>query len=67
MIDSPKKITYENYDDSNDTKIILGYHSTFFATCMKFNFDPKIFLHIWCDYFMSESLVYTANLQKFIL
>ena len=74
MIDSPEKNherTY-GYDDSKYTKMILGYHATFFLldafeSCMKFNFGPQICIHIWCDYFMSESLVYTANLQNLIL
>ena len=35
-----------------------------FESFMKFNFGPKISIHIWCDYFMFESLVYTANHQK---
>ena len=59
------------YDDSKYTKIILGYHATFlphaFESCMKFNFGPQICIHIWCDYLMSESLVYKANPQKLIL
>ena len=36
MIDSPEKNhmrTYR-YDDSKYNKIILGYHATFFATCI---------------------------------
>ena len=60
------------YDDSKYIKMILGYHATFFLlhafeSCMKFNFGPQIYIHIWCDYFMSESLVYTSNMQKLIL
>ena len=50
--------------------MILGYHAIFllhaFESCMKFNFGPQICIHIWYDYYMYESLVYTANLQKFI-
>ena len=50
--------------------MILGYHATFslhaFESCMKLNFDPQISIHIWCDYFMSDSLVYTANHQKLV-
>ena len=56
------------YGNSKYTKIISGFHATFvlhaFESCMKFNFGPKISIHIWCDYFMFESLVYTANHQK---
>ena len=25
-----------------------------FESCMKFNFGPKISIHMWCDYFMFE-------------
>ena len=73
MIDSPEKnhVWTYRYDDSKYTKIILGYDATFllhaFESCMKFNFGPQICIHIWCDYFMPESLVYAANLQKLIL
>ena len=36
MIDSPEKnyVRTYRYDDSEYTKIILGYHATFFATCI---------------------------------
>ena len=64
MIDSPEKnhVRTYRYDDSKYTKMILGYHTTFFATCIW-----KLHEIQFCDYFMSESLVYTANLQKLIL
>ena len=59
------------YGNSKYTKIISGLHAAFllhvFESCMKFNFGPKISIHIWCDYFMFESLVYSANHQKLIL
>ena len=73
MIDSPEKnhVRTYRYDDSKYTKMILGYHAPFllhaFENCMKFNFGPQICIHIWYDYFMSESLVYTAYLHKLIL
>ena len=73
MIDSPEKshVRTYHYNDSKYNKMILGYHATFllhaFESCIKFNFGPQICIHIWCDYFMSESLIYTANLQKSIL
>ena len=35
-----------------------------FESCMKFNFGPQISIHIWRDYFMFESLVYTASHQE---
>ena len=69
MIDSLEKNherTYR-YDDSKYTKMILGYHATFFAACIWKLHEIQICIHIWCDYFMSESLVYTANLQTLIL
>ena len=44
---------------------LLHVHA--FESGMKFNFGPQISIHIWPDYFMSESLVYTANHQKLIL
>ena len=36
MIDSPEKNHMQTYryDDSKYTKMILGYHATFFATCI---------------------------------
>ena len=73
MIDSLDKnhVRTYRYDDFEYTKMILGYHASFLLhaceSCMKFNFGPQICIHIWCDYFMAESLVYTANLQKLIL
>ena len=72
-MDSPEKIAYEHIAMIilKYTKIILGYHTTFFAACIwklhEIQFGPKISFYIWCDYFMSESLVYTANLQNMIL
>ena len=43
------------------TVLLFMLHT--FESCMKFNFGPKISIYIWCDYFMSQSLVYTANHQ----
>ena len=36
MIDSPEKnhVRTYRYDDSENTKMILGYHATFFAICI---------------------------------
>ena len=74
MKDFPAKnhVRIYRYDDSKYTNMILGYYAKFFLlhefeSCINFNFGPQICIHIWCDYFMSESLVYTANLQKLIL